>query len=171
MKKIIEKSRNNYVDFISLTIHLLICLFLWTIYEYGLIEIGKVKALTNFYFFMIPLLLIGLLFRNLRNTRFYIIWTIVGLIQLFIYFLVKDNPEFYFPRGTAFDGLKALLPVLIMFQILRQISLKVYKREMIISIRHYRMSWYEEEEKRNMTLIEVLFSLILFGTSITFCVI
>ena len=171
MKTIIEKSRYNYIDFLSLAIHLLICLFLWTIYKYDLIEIGKVKTLTNFYFFMIPLLLIGLMFRNLRDTRFYIIWTIVGLIQLFIFFLVKDNPDFYFPRGTAFDGLKALLPVLIMFQILRQISLRVYKREMVISIRQYRMSWYEEEESRNMTWIEVLFSMILLGTSITFCVI
>ncbi len=171
MKTVIEKKRFNYVDLIILLTHILVCLILYTIYEYNLIEIGKVKAWTQAYFFLTPLLLIGLFFRNLRNDRFYILWLIIGIVQLFIYFQVKDNPDFYYPRGTAFDGLKALLPVLIIFQILRQISLKVYKREMIISIRHYRMSLYEEKENRNMTWIEVLFSLILLGTSITFCVI
>jgi hypothetical protein len=168
MKIILKRLGFNIVDVISLTVHLLICLFLWVCYNYDLVPLGKIKSWTHAYFFILPLILIGLLFRNLRNLKYYWIWMIIGLIQLIIYHYAKDNFDFFFARGTGLLGLKALLPVLIIFQLLRQISLKVYKQEMIISIRQFRMTFYEEEENRNMTWIEVIFSMILFATSIIF---
>jgi len=103
--------------------------------------------------------------------RYYVIWVFIGVIQLTVYFYINDNPDFIFPNETGLSGLKALLPVLIMFQILRQISIKFFHREMIISMRYGRMTWYEEEDKRNMTWIEVLFTFILVGTTILFNVI
>ena len=122
------------------------------------------------YFFILPLFMVGFQFRNLRNINYYLIWTFIGVMQLGVFMIEKDNPDFYFVNGSGIDGLKALLPVLVLFQVFRQISLKIYKREIIISLQKYRMTWYEEE-KRNMTWIEVLFSILLFGTSILFCVI
>lgn len=80
--------------------------------------------------------------------------------------MVKDNPDFMFTRKTSFEGLLALLPTLIMFQLLRQIFLSLKGQEMIISIRHYRMTMYEEEDRRNMTWLDVAFSIILMATAV-----
>lgn len=166
-----QKSKLNRVDYITIAGHLLICTFLWASYTFEIIRIENIKQWTNIYFFAIPLFLIGLQFRNLRNLNYYFSWTIIGIIQLIVFVIEKDNSDFYFINGTGLGGLKALLPVLILFQIFRQISLKRFKREMIISLQQYRMTWYEDEEKRNMTWAEVIFSISLFGTSILFCVI
>lgn len=168
MRIITNRFKFDLVEWISMIVHCLICLFFWTSYRFDLIPVSAIKIWTNGYFFILPLILIGLLFRNLRNVKYFIVWTIIGLIQLLVYFVIKDNPDFLFPRGTGLSGLKSLLPVLIIFQILRQISLKVYNREMIISIRHFRMTMYEEEDNRDMTWIEVLFSLILLASAIIF---
>ncbi len=171
MKTEIEKSILKRVDYITIVGHLLICTFLWTSYTFEIIQIQNIKQWTNIYFFALPLFMVGLQFRNLRNLNYYLIWTIIGIIQLIVFIIEKDNPDFYFINGTGLDGLKALLPVLTLFQVFRQISLKWFKREMILSLQQYRMTWYEDEEKRNMTWTEVLFSISLFGTSILFCVI
>jgi hypothetical protein len=155
------------LDWLSLIIHVLICLTLWFSYTYELFCIDFIKKTTNGYFFVLPIILLGVFYRNLRNLKYYVFWTIIGIIQVIVYFIARDNPDFLFPRMTGLNSLKALLPVLIIFQILRQMSLKVYKREIIISL-HHRISMYEEEEKRKMTWMEVLFSLILLASSIFF---
>ena len=159
------------IEIITIMVHLLVCTFLWSTYNLKLFEIEQIKTWTNMYFFVLPLFMVGFQFRNLRNFNYYLIWTLIGVVQLGVFMTEKDNTDFYFVNGSGIDGLKALLPVLVLFQVFRQISLKIYKREIIISLQQYRMTWYEEEEKRNMTWIEVLFSILLFGTSILFCVI
>jgi hypothetical protein len=156
------------VDVITLTGHSVICLLLWICYNFQLVSLKIIKSCIFDYFLILPFILIFLLFRNLRNIKFYFFWFIFGLLQLLVYYNAKDNTDFFFARGTGLVSLKILLPVLIMFQILRQISLIVYKQEMILSLRHFRMSFYEEEENRNMTWMEVLFSLILYATAIIF---
>jgi hypothetical protein len=55
---------------------------------------------------------------------------------------------------------------MVMFQILRIIFIKTNNKEMIISIRKFRMTRWEEEDNRNMTWLEVGFSLTLFATVI-----
>ena len=159
------------IEIITIIVHLLVCTFLCTAYDLRLFEIEQIKTWINMYFFVLPLFMVGFQFRNLRNFNYYLIWTLISVMQLGVFMIEKDNTDFYFVNGSGIDGLKALLPVLVLFQVFRQISLKIYKREIIISLQQYRMTWYEEEEKRNMTWIEVLFSILLFGTSILFCVI
>ena len=171
MKPETKKNKFGRIEIFTIVIHVIICTFLWIVYRFKLFEIEQIKMWTNMYFFILPLFIVGFQFRNLRNTDYYIIWTFISVLQLGIFMIEKDNPDFYFVNGSGIDGLKALLPVLVLFQVFRQISLKIYKREIIISLQQYRMTWYEEEEKRNMTWIEVLFSILLFGTSILFCVI
>jgi len=169
-----SKTKTNKIgriEIITIIVHLLVCTFLWTVYNFKLFEIEQLKTWTNMYFFVLPLFMVGFQFRNLRNFNYYSIWTLIGVLQLGVFMIEKDNTDFYFVNGSGIDGLKALLPVLVLFQVFRQISLKIYKREIIISLQQYRMTWYEEEEKRNMTWVEVLFSILLFGTSILFCVI
>jgi len=171
MKPETKINKLGRIEIFTIAIHVITCAFLWLVYCFNLLEIEQIKNWINMYFFILPLFMVGYQFRNLRNVNYYIIWIFIGILQLGIFIIEKDNSDFYFVNGSGIDGLKALLPVLVLFQVFRQISLKIYKREIIISLKYYQMTWYEEGDKRNMTWIEVLFSILLFVTSILFCVI
>lgn len=165
-KKDIESGPLNKTDMVLISIHLFIGLLIWFTYQYHLIEVELIKNFTSSYLFLLPFLLIGLFFRKLRKIRFYFIWLTISIIQIIIYSKLKDNPDFVFPRGSSFDGLIGLLPTLIMFQLLRQIFYLIEGKEMIISVRQYRMTMYEEDDGRNMTWLDISFSLILGLTSV-----
>jgi hypothetical protein len=161
------KSKNlNLTDQIIISIHLTIVLIIYLTYQLKDSDKDLLKTFTHLYIFISPLLLVGLLFRRLRKVKFYLVWLIISIIQIFIYPIVKDIPDFSFYNGTAFSGLTSMLPTLILFQIFRQVFYLLKGQEMIISIRHYRFSMYEEEDKRNMTWIEVVFSFLLSLTAI-----
>ncbi len=162
------KLRVGILDFILVFIHLLVGLIFWMIYYGDLISGTNLKMWISGYYFLVPFALVGIFFRNLRNFKYYLIWIVIGLIQLLIYNLIKDHPDFQFPRSTAFSGLKTLLPTLLMFQIFRLVFFSLRGQEMIITMRQGRMTMWEDEEKRNMTLIEVVFSMLLAVTIIFF---
>jgi len=172
MNQITKTQKLNLADISAIFLHILISLFFVFSYKENWIPIDQLKNWVSGYYFILPLVLIGVFFRPLRKMNFYLVWVILGIVQLYIYFIVKDNPDFYFQnRGTSFDGLRSLLPVMILFQIFRQNLKKKYKLEMIISIRKHRMSWYEEEEHRNMLMIEVVYSILLSFATVLFGVI
>jgi Na+/proline symporter len=160
-----DKISFNKTDLVVIFTHLTIGLLIWVTYQQELIDKEIIKSFASGYIFLAPLILIGLFFRKLRKIGFYLIWVSIALLQILIYLYVKDNSDFFFKRGTAFDGLIALLPTLILFQIFRQIFYSFKGQEMIISIRHYRMTWYEKEDRRNMTWLEVVFSILLMLTA------
>lgn len=177
MSRLLNKISDDYklrlgvTDFLVVSIHLLVGLIFWTIYNLDWTSGTNIKQWISGYYFLMPFALVGLFFRNLRNFKFYLIWIVVGLIQLLIYISVKDNADFQFARGTAFSGLKALLPTLLVFQVFRLSFFSLRGQEMIVTMRKERMTMWEDEEKRNMTWIEVVFSLILMGTIILFNVV
>ena len=156
----------NKTELIIILVHPAIGLLIWYTYQHELLGSELLRNFTSSYLFVLPLLLIGLFFRELRKIRFYLVWLAISIFQTLIYPMVKDNPDFMFTRKTSFEGLLALLPTLIMFQLLRQIFLSLKGQEMIISIRHYRMTMYEEEDRRNMTWLDVAFSIILMATAV-----
>ncbi len=144
--------------------HLFIVFGIWLSYQQSLFSIENLKDFINVYFLLLPLIILGLFFRKLRNFNFYIIWVIIGIAQILVYPEVNDLNEFQFYRGSSFSALISLLPTLIIFQILRIIFIRTHNMEMIISIRYYRMTMWEEEENRKMTWLEVAFSMLLFFT-------
>jgi hypothetical protein len=172
MSKLIDKfildfksGQLDKTDLIVIFIHPTIGLLIWYTYQLDLLDKDILRDFTGGYLFLLPLALVGLFFRKLRNIKFYLAWLTISVTHVYIYPLVKDIQDFTLPRGTSFDGLMALLPTLIMFQLLRQIYFSVKGQEIIISIRHYRMTMYEERDKRKMTWIEVLFSILLALTA------
>ena len=86
-------------DLIVILAHPTIGLLIWYAYQQDLIDKESLKDFTGGYLFLLPPLLVGLFFRNLRNIKFYLAWLTISIIQVFIYPLVKDNPDFTFPRG------------------------------------------------------------------------
>ncbi|MEP1358887.1 MAG: hypothetical protein ABJK91_11985 [Nonlabens ulvanivorans] len=147
-------------------IHLLVVLTMWISHEQRFLQTDTLRDFIDVYFFILPLLLIGLFFKNLRNFNFFIIWLTIGLIQLLTYPELHDLTGFQFYRGSAFDGLRSLLPTLLVFQLLRIVFIRTHNQELIISIRLFRMTMWEEEENRNMTWLEVGFSLTIALTAV-----
>lgn len=166
LKKDFKSGYLNKTDLIVIFGHLTIGLLIWCTHQYNLIDKKNLKEFSNIYIFLTPFLLVGLFFRKLRKIRFWSIWLTISIIQLFIYPLVKNNPDFDFPRGTAFDSLVSLFPTLIIYQILRLIYYSIKEEEMIISLRQYRWTMFEKEDRRNMNWLDIAFSIILGLTSI-----
>ena len=164
--KLINRNPLTSTDKIVIAVHVLASVGMWISYKQHLLPVDTLKDVVNMYLFMMPMLLIGIFFRNLRNFNFYIIWVLIGIAQLIVYPELIGMSEFEFFRGSAFSGLRALLPTVLMFQLLRIVFIKTHNMEMIISIRQYRMSRWEEEENRNMTWLEVAFSITLLLTAI-----
>ncbi len=165
-KKDLQSGPVDKTDQIVILTHLLIGILIWFTYQSHLLDREFIRNFTSSYLFLLPFILIGLFFRKLRKIRFYLIWLIISLLQLFIYSKLKDNPDFLLPRGTAFGGLTGLLPTLVMFQLLRQIFYSINGKEMIISLQKGRMTMFEKEDRRNMTWLDITFSVILGLTSV-----
>jgi hypothetical protein len=146
----------------TVVVHILISLVFWTICKFDLMPAEDLKGWIRGYYFFVPFAIVGLFFRNLRGLKFYLTWLIISIGQLVVYFIVDGLTEFFYARGTAFSGLKALLPTLILFQLLRMILLRTQGRELIVTMRTGRFTMWEEEENRNMTWIEVAFSYFLW---------
>lgn len=164
--KIIKRSPLSKTEILAVTAHVVWSFFMWLLYNQNIIKIQTLKDIVNMYLFVMPMLLVGLFFRNLRNFNFYFIWLIIGIIQVLWYPKLVGISDFQFVNGSAFSGLISLLPTIIMYQLLRVIFIKTHNMEMIISIRQHRMSRWEEEENRNMTWLEVGFSVTLLLTAV-----
>ena len=166
------KLRNlTKTEFATILVHVLVSLAFWTIYKFDLIPAEEIKGWISGYYFVVPFAIVGLFFRSLRNFKFYIPWLVISIGQLVVYFMVDGQTEFFYPRGTAFSALKALFPTLTLFQLFRIILLRTQGRELIVTIRMGRFTMWEEKDNRNMTWIEVAFSLLLMGTIVTFNVV
>ncbi|MEP2772688.1 MAG: hypothetical protein ABJH05_11095 [Fulvivirga sp.] len=164
--RIISRKPLNKYDILILAAHLLAVLTIWISYKHRLVPPESLKDFISGYFFILPIVLVGLFFRNLRNINFYGIWVMIAFFQPLIYPELHDLSGFQFYRGSAFTPLRSLLPTLLVYQLFRIIFIKTHNMEMIISIRQFRMSMWEEEEKRNMTWLEVLFSITIALTAV-----
>ena len=158
-----KKNKFDNVDVSCICIYLLGSLFLYLSYHYALFSVDKVKLWIYLSYFFVQFALFGLFFRKLRNDKLYLCWCFFGLLQLLVFFLLKDNSVFFNRGGSDLNSLRGLLPSLIVYQILRKIYYKIYKQELIISMSMGRMSFFEEEDNRNMNFLDVAFSLIMYG--------
>jgi hypothetical protein len=159
--KIIKRKPLSKIDISIVSIHLVACLTIWISYKMNLLQFETLKEIIDIYFFMAPLLLIGIYFRKLRNFNFYIIWVIIGVTQLIGYLNLLEIDELNFYKGSALSSLIVLLPIILMFQLFRIIFLKTNKTEIIVSFMKFRRSRWDINEKRNTTLLEVIFSITL----------
>lgn len=146
--------------------YFVIALEIWLVNEWHIISYEQLKSFTHFYFLAIPFVLIGMMYSNLRNIYFFMTWVGIGLGQLLIYPKLTGLTQFQYLIGNAFSGMQALLPTLLMFQVLRILFISTHNKELIVTLRKFRMSMWEEEEKRYMTWIEVGYSLIIYATII-----
>lgn len=164
-----RRKKHSNTDHLPLTkwsviipaIHLTIGLFFIMTYRRSLLEIETYKKLLSSYYFMTTFLLPIMYYRQLRDFKIYTIWIVVAIIQVVAYYLTRDNYDFRTFRGTSVDPLKAMLVMLMAFQVIRQLSLAWTKKEFIAM--HKGSKWFDKDDNRHMTWVDVLFSFILYG--------
>lgn len=96
--------------------------YIWYCFE----EIPEKHALTGILFgyaFGTHLFLYVFQYRAMRNLYVYLFWVMVGLVHLYFYMQLKDDPGLQQVNGHSATGLRNTIILLIIFQGLRYISL------------------------------------------------
>jgi hypothetical protein len=158
-------------EWVVVIIYLLLSLLLYLGYTFDVPQDINWLKWMLFYTIAVPFMIIGAQYRNLRNPKYYLIWVAFAILQMLFYQLIKDVPELNFERGSALTGLRSLLPALIVFQLFRVYLLRRNGRDLIISLRKGRMTRWEPEENRNMSNIEIAFSMLIALTIVAFAII
>ncbi|MBL7706688.1 MAG: hypothetical protein JNM21_14175 [Taibaiella sp.] len=116
-------------DYISIAVYILISLILLACCYKAPLEANQ--TLVFAYGFGTVMLLYGFGYRSLRNLTVYFVWIGIALIHLFIYFQLKDISGLKMKNGHAAIGLRNTLPMLILFQILRFVNIKIQNQELV----------------------------------------
>jgi len=116
-------------DYISITVYILISLILLGCCYQASAEANK--ALIFAYGLGTCIFLYGFGYRSLRNLTVYFIWIGIALVHLLIYFQVKDDAGLAMENAHAAIGLRNTLPMLMLFQILRFINIKIQNQELV----------------------------------------
>lgn len=85
-------------------------------------------------------------YKALRNMTFFFCWCAVGLMQVLIYFLLKDNPALKVGHLSAVVAFRNTIPLLLLFQSLRFLYFKIQGRELIMLSKLGQKDMYDNRE-------------------------
>lgn len=85
----------------------------------------------TFYALGTQFFLYALGYKSLRNLRVYFLWLIISVSHLCLYFLLKENSSIIFFHSNRVTGLRNTIILIILFQLLRYISLRTQNQELV----------------------------------------
>ncbi|OWP62336.1 hypothetical protein CDA63_14720 [Hymenobacter amundsenii] len=116
-------------DTITITAYLFLSLLLW---QYSKIsEYSEAGDAIFCYGIFTQLFLYFMNYKSLRNASVYFFWVLVGFIHFVVYFYLKDNPALQIANKHPVTILRNTIFLLLLFQILRFISLKFQAMELV----------------------------------------
>jgi hypothetical protein len=71
-------------------------------------------------------------YKSLRNLTVFFIWVLFGLLHLLIYLQLKDDITLQLFRGHSTTPLRNTIPLLLLYQVLRLLSLKKQGHELVV---------------------------------------
>jgi len=116
---------------------------LWTIGLYLLLTLGlyvNFKSTLNitsqpkvifFYAIGTQLFLYMFCYKSLRNLTTLFIWIAIGFLHLYFYFNFKDDITLQMLRGHATTPLRNTIPLLVLQQVFRIVSIKIQNQEFV----------------------------------------
>ena len=137
-----------------LVISILVLYYYW---DRGKLE--ENSQLIIFYSISTQLYLYLFNYRSLRNFKVYLIWFIIGLLHLFFYFQLKDLDSVQMINGNASQGLRNTVLMLVLFQALRFVSLKIQNLELVPADR----SGFNDLDERIISMVDYILFVIYFG--------
>lgn len=144
-RSIFHFKKINTWDKVTMILYVLISIILWCYFEN--VTSNKTKGDVLFWYsFGTQFFLYALNYKSLRNLLVYIFWILIGLIHLFIYFQLKDVAMFQMPGGHVATGLRNTIILLLFFQVLRFISLKIQGQELVCPSKYSRTDTFDDRE-------------------------
>ena len=146
-------------DKVTLALYLLLSIGLWYYFHSATNHKTQREILfgyalgTHFYIYIFN-------YRSLRNLTVYILWTLLGISHLYIYFLLKENPLLQNAHGHSATGLRNTIILLLLFQILRFVSIRTQGLELVCPSN----SGTDLFEERRVTFIDFILFVIYIGT-------
>ena len=98
------------------------------------------------YVVLLQLLSYLLNYKSLRNFRCYLVWLSFAVFHLLLFFLLKNNPSYSAPKARITGILPNTIILLLLFQGLRFLSLKIQHRELIAPVKGGGKSLLENKE-------------------------
>ena len=135
MKKIVNPKPFVYYD--TLKPWESVCMLLYAIVTVGVtltLVFAKPEAKQVTIIMYIVLSQLGMyfgLYTSLRNFTAYIFWFGFGLVHLILFLCFRGNPAIEMYRGNPTVGLLNTTVLLLLFQVLRYLSLKIQHREFV----------------------------------------
>ncbi|MFT5347750.1 MAG: hypothetical protein ACI9M3_000784 [Bacteroidia bacterium] len=114
-------------DWITIILYLLTSVGLYFFFENTEFK----KNVLFFYCLGSHFFLFSFNYKSLRNFKVYLIWVGFALVHLYFYLQLKDVNSLQNFQGHAAQGLASTLILLVLFQVLRYISLKTQGQELV----------------------------------------
>lgn len=144
-RSIFHFKKFNTWDKVTMILYVLISIILW--YYFENVTSNKTKRDVLFWYSLgTQFFLYALNYKSLRKLLVYIFWILIGLIHLFIYFQLKDVAMFQMPGGHVATGLRNTIILLLFFQVLRFISLKIQGQELVCPSKYSRTDTFDDRE-------------------------
>ena len=163
---------------ILLALALVVGVFIWICSENNYLDHDTLNNLMFFYSFGLPLLLLAFpTIIDLNDRKVFLTWLVFSIILFYISIATNKSYEFFIHRSSQFDrsnpvnslmsdystsALKSLFIFLVVYWILNRLSKKWTGNFIVNTFRQY--TWTNEDAKRPMTGIDVLFNILLFIT-------
>lgn len=122
-------------------------------------SVGARHKVLFFYAFGTQIFLYVLNYKSLRNLTVYLFWMGIGMIHLFVYFLLNYDHPYHSFKGDPTISLRNTYILLLLFQVLRFISAKTQGLELVCPTKASRTDFFDE---RKVTFIDYLLSLLYF---------
>lgn len=149
----------NRGDWFLTIIYLFVNIAIYVVYHFELLERNFIKK----YYFIIGLVFFFLVFdvynKRFRKTMMLILWGGVGAVQLILYYLYKDFPEFRTSNGNCIKWLKAMPFTILVIFIFNYINRKLYGDYFIITTMRI-TGRHEDIDERELRPLDYLFSII-----------
>ncbi|PTB97273.1 hypothetical protein C9994_03600 [Marivirga lumbricoides] len=97
-------------------------------------------------------------YKSLRKLNIWLIWIIFSLIHIYLYREYVDISSLQMFRGPAAHGLQFTWLLLILFQVLRLLSIKIQNRELVAPAKSRTDIW----DNRKVTLVDFILFVIYF---------
>lgn len=148
---------------VLLIVHILLCLFMGLTYYFEILTIEHWYTIFA-YFLIYQLILTFTLilgyYTQLRNTKIYVAWLLVAIVQTIVYYQLNDVLDLTEKEHRHLTPLRTLLPMLLSFQFFRLLFKRFTTWELIIPYK--RSDWYDEADNRKIIWLDILFSILIY---------
>lgn len=107
------------------------------------------------------------LYTSLRNFKAYLLWLGFGLVHLMLFLCFRGNPTIEMYRGNATNVLLNTIILLLLFQLLRYLSLKIQHREFVAPAHGGGLDLFENKK---MTFADFVIFVIYMGSWFGLCI-